>query len=148
MMHKEIKDYVDDIVVKSKTKAGHFQVLEQVFERCGMYKLRTNLKKCAFGVFDGKFLGFIVHHIGINVDLAKATSIATMKRPTTIKELKSLLGKVSYIRRFMLGLASVISELSKLLKRGAKFTWGTEQQETFQDPADHKSSAYPAGANT
>ena len=24
MMHKEMEDYVDDIVVKSKTKAGHF----------------------------------------------------------------------------------------------------------------------------
>ena len=28
MMHREIKDYIDDIVVKSRTKAGHFQVLE------------------------------------------------------------------------------------------------------------------------
>ena len=28
MMHKEMENYVDDIVVKSKTKAGHFQVLE------------------------------------------------------------------------------------------------------------------------
>ena len=28
MMHREIKDYIDDIVVKSRTKVGHFQVLE------------------------------------------------------------------------------------------------------------------------
>ena len=42
MMHQEIEDYVDNIVVKSKTRAGHFQVLERVFERCRMYKLRMN----------------------------------------------------------------------------------------------------------
>ena len=48
MMHKEMEDYVDDIVVKSKIRAGHFQVLEQVFERCRMYKLRMNPKKCTF----------------------------------------------------------------------------------------------------
>ena len=122
MMHREIKDYIDDIVVKSRTKAGHFQVLERVFERSKMYKLRMNLMKCAFGVFAGKFLGFLVHYRGIRVDPAKAKAIVTMKRPTTVKELKSFLGRVSYNRRFVLGLASVTSELSKLLKKGAKFT--------------------------
>ena len=132
MMHKEMKDYVDDIVVKSKTRTGHLQILEQVFERCRKYKLHMNPMKCAFGVSVGKFLRFLVHHRGISVDPAKATTIATIKRPTTVKELKSFLGKVSYIRRFMPGLASVTSGLSKLLKKGAKFTWGVEQREAFQ----------------
>ena len=66
------------------------------------------------------------------MDLAKATAIATMRRPTTVRELKSFLGRVSYIRRFMPGLASVTTGLSKLLKNGTEFTWGTEQQEVFQ----------------
>ena len=126
MMHREMEDYVDDIVVKSKTKVGYFQILKQVFERCRNYKLRMNLMKCAFGVSTGKFLGFLIHHRGISVDPAKATAIATMERPTTIRELKSFLERVSYIRRFMPGLALVTSGLSKLLKEGAKFTWGTE----------------------
>ena len=81
-----------------------------------------NPMKCAFGVSSGKFLGFLVHHRGISVDPAKATTIATMKRPTTVRELKSFLGRVFYIRRFVPGLASVISSLSKLLKKGAEFT--------------------------
>ena len=113
---------MDDIVVKSKTKAGHFQVLERVSERCRKYKLRMNPMKCAFGVFAGKFLGFLVHHRGISVDPAKVTTITTMKRPMMIKERKSFLGRLSYIRRFVLGLASVTSELSRLLKKGAEFT--------------------------
>ena len=79
MMHKEMEDYVHDIVVKSKTRTGHFQVLEHVFERCRKYKLHMNPMKCAFGVSSGKFLGFLVHHRGISVDPAKAT----MKKPTT-----------------------------------------------------------------
>ena len=113
-------------MVKSKTKAGHFQIRKQVFERSINYKLRMNLMKCAFGVSTGKFLGFLIHHIGISVDPAKATAIATMERPTTVRELKSFLGRVTYIRRFVPGLALVTSGLSKLLKKGAKFTWGTE----------------------
>ena len=87
---------------------------------------------CAFEVSARKFLGFLVHHRGISVNPAKVTAIATMKRPTTIRELKSFLGSVSYTRRFVPGLASVTSGLSKLLKKGIEFTWGTKQQEAFQ----------------
>ena len=87
--------------------------------------------KCVFEVSARKFLGFLVHHKGISVDPAKAIAIATMKRPTTVKELKSFLGRVSYIRRFVPGLTLVTSGLSKLLKKGAEFIWGTEQQEAF-----------------
>ena len=107
-------------------------MLEQVFKRCREYKLHMNPMKCVFGVSVGKFLGFLIHHSGISVDLTKAVAIATMKRPTTVRELKSFLGRVSYIRRFVLGLASVTSGLSKLLKKGIEFTWGTKQQEAFQ----------------
>ena len=114
------------------TRSRHFQVLEQVFERCRKYKLRMNPMKCAFGVFAGNFLGFLVNSRGISVDPAKATAIATMKRPTTMKELKSFLRRVSYIRRFVPGLALVTTGLSNLLKRGTEFTWGMEQQEAFQ----------------
>ena len=91
MMHREMEDYVDDIIVKLKTRARHFQGLEEVCERCRKYKLHMNPMKCAFGVSTRKFLGFLVHHKGISVDPTKATTIATMKRPATVKELKSFL---------------------------------------------------------
>ena len=127
MMHQELEDYVDDIVVKSKRREGHFCVLKRVFERCRPFKLRMNPFKCAFGVSSGKFLGFLVHSRGIDVDPAKATVITTMRPPATVKELKSFLGKVSYIRRFILGLASITSTFTKLLKKGQSFEWGEAQ---------------------
>uniref|UniRef100_A0A2N9GMB4 RNase H type-1 domain-containing protein n=1 Tax=Fagus sylvatica TaxID=28930 RepID=A0A2N9GMB4_FAGSY len=132
MMHREIEDYVDDIVVKSKTRGDHFGVLKKVFERCRLYKLKMNPLKCAFGVSAGKFLGFLVHQRGIDVDPTRASAIATMKPPTTHKELKSFLGKLSYIRRFIPGLAAVTSAFSPLLKKGASFRWSTECQEAFE----------------
>ena len=117
MMHQELEDYVDDIVVKSKKRGEHFYVLRKVFERCRAFKLRMNPFKCAFGVSSGKFLGFLVHNRGIDIDPAKAITIATMRPPTTMKELKSFLGKVSYIRRFILGLASITPTFTKLLRK-------------------------------
>ena len=71
--------------------------MRKVFERCRAFKLRMNPLKCALRVFSGKFLSFLVHIRGIHADPAKATAIATIKPPATVKELKSFLGNVSYI---------------------------------------------------
>ena len=109
---------MDDIVVKSKKREEHFYALKKVFERCRAFKLRMNPLKCTFGVSSGKFLGFLIHSRGIDIDLAKATAIATIRPPVTVKELKSFLGKVSYIWRFILGLASITSAFTKLLRKG------------------------------
>ena len=80
-----------------------------------------NPLKCAFAVSSGKFLGFLVHGIRIDVNPAKATTIATMKPLAIVKELKNFLGKVSYIRRFIPGLTSITSTFAKLLKKGQSF---------------------------
>ena len=132
MMHQELEDYVDNIVVKSTKRGEHFYVLRKVFERCRAFKLRMNPLKCAFGVSSRKFLGFLVHSKGIDVDPAKATAIAIMRPPATVKELKSLLGKVSFIQRFIPRLASITSAFTKLLKKGQSFEWGETQQTAFK----------------
>ena len=124
MMHQKLEDYVNDIVVKSRRREEHFRVLKRLFKRCRAVKLRMNPLKCAFGVSSRKFLGFLVHSRGIDVDPAKATTIATIRPPATVKELKSFLGKVSYIQRFIPRLASITSVFTKLLKKGQSFEWG------------------------
>ena len=121
MMHCGLEDYVDDIVVKSKRREEHAQILRRVFERCRTFKLRMNPLKCAFRVSSGKFLDFLVHSKRIDVDSAKATAIATMKLLAMVKELKSFLGKASYIRRFIYSLASITSAFARLLKKGQSF---------------------------
>ena len=42
MIHEEMEDYVDDIIVKSKTRGYHLFVLQKVLHRCRIYKLRLN----------------------------------------------------------------------------------------------------------
>ena len=79
---------MDDIVVKSRRREDHVKVLRKVFERCRLFKLRMNPLKCTFGLFVGKFLGFLVHSKGIDINSAKAMAIATMKPPAMVKELK------------------------------------------------------------
>ncbi|EOY09501.1 Uncharacterized protein TCM_024918 [Theobroma cacao] len=132
MMHDCMEDYMDDIVVKSKKASDHFEDLKRIFERCRKYILRMNPLKCAFGVTVGKFLGFVVHRKGIDVDLAKIKAIQSMPSPVNQRQLKSLLGKVSYIRRFILALGEIIMPFQVLLKKCVPFTWGEPQQQAFK----------------
>ncbi|XP_070040038.1 uncharacterized protein [Nicotiana tomentosiformis] len=49
MMHKKIKVYVNDIIIKSKTQADHMRDLKMFFERLRRYDLKLNPAKCVFG---------------------------------------------------------------------------------------------------
>lgn len=112
MLHKQVEDYVNDLVVKA---------LRQVFERCREYILRMNPSKCAFGVSSWKFLGFLFHHRGLNLDSTKAKAIAALTPPITSNELRSFVGKVSYLRRFIPSLVEILKSLVKQTKKGVTF---------------------------
>jgi len=46
-----------------------------------------NPLKCAFGVTSGRFLGFIVHHRGIEIDQSKIKAIQEMPESKNLREL-------------------------------------------------------------
>jgi hypothetical protein len=92
-----------------------------------------NPLKCAFGVSASKFLGFIVHEKGVEIDPKKIESIKKVQAPTSKKELQRFLGKVNYLRRFICNLSRKVDAFTPLLrlKSGAEFNWGAKQQEAF-----------------
>ena len=54
---KNVKVYIDDMVVKSKVVSEHLVNLTNFFEILRRHKLHLNASKCSFGVGSGKFLG-------------------------------------------------------------------------------------------
>ena len=105
MLHKNVECYVDDLVVKSRKREDHLQDLRMVFDKLRRYQLKMNPLKYAFGVTSGKFLGFIVRHRGIEVDPSKIAAIRDMPEPRNLQELRSLQGRLAFIRRFISNLA-------------------------------------------
>ena len=93
-----IEVYIDDIVVKSADLDPHLTDLRHAFERMRRFNLKMNTLKCAFGVSAGKFLGFIIHEKGIEIDSKKIEAIKKVCAPTCKKELQSFLGEVNYLR--------------------------------------------------
>ncbi|KAM1105002.1 hypothetical protein ACFX19_013518 [Malus domestica] len=128
-----VEVYIDEVVIKSKQWRTHMDDLRQAFLRMHQHNLKMNPAKCAFGVSAGNFLGFLVHHRGIEVDENKARAIISAPPPTTKKQLQSLLGKINFLRRFIANSAGKMKVFSTLLKLkdSDTFAWTNEHQAAF-----------------
>src|SRR5436189_5955058 len=65
---RNIKVYVDDMLVKFAEEANHIQDLEETFGVLRKYQMKLNPQKCVFGVGSGKFLGFMITNRGIEAN--------------------------------------------------------------------------------
>ncbi|KAM2141418.1 hypothetical protein ACFX1Q_007696 [Malus domestica] len=108
--------YIDEVVIKSARRQTHLDDLRQAFLRMCWHNPKINPAKCAFSVLAGNFLGFLVHHHGIEVDDNKARTIINAPPPTTKNQLQSLLSKINFLRRFIANSAGKMKAFSTLLK--------------------------------
>ena len=67
--------------MKSKVEFEHVNDLGSIFEILRKHKLRLNASKCSFGVSLDKFLGYMVTHHGIEVNLDQIKAINNLQPP-------------------------------------------------------------------
>ena len=103
LVGRTVEVYIDDIVVKSKTREEHALHLQEVFHLLRKYGMKLNPSKCAFGVSAGKFLGFMVmvSQRGIEVSSDQVKAVMETPPPTSKKELQRLTGKLVELGRFI-----------------------------------------------
>lgn len=87
--------YIYDIFVQSDGMDHHLAHLRLAFERMRRYGLKMNPLKCAFGVSASKFLGFIIHEKGIEIDPKKLEATQKVQAPTCKKDTQKFLGKIN-----------------------------------------------------
>jgi hypothetical protein len=84
---RNIKTYIDDIVVKSKKRGDLLDDLKETFDNLRKFKMMLNSKKCVFGVSLGKLLGYMVSSRGIDVNPKKVEAIKKLQPPHTRREI-------------------------------------------------------------
>jgi hypothetical protein len=85
-----VEEYVNDIVVKIKSHLSLLDNLAKVFDMLRSTCVMLNLGKCVFRVSDGKLLGFLVSHWGIEANPKKIKAIEVMRPPARIKDVQKL----------------------------------------------------------
>ena len=98
---KSIEIYVDDTVVKSKVVFEHLGDLGSTFNVLRKHKLRLNASKCSFGIGSGKFLGYMVTHRGIEVNLDQIKAINDLNPPRNAKEVQKLTRMIAALNQFI-----------------------------------------------
>jgi hypothetical protein len=83
-----------------------------------------NPLKSVFGVSTGKFLGFIIHEHGIEIDPTKLESINKVQPPHCKNDMQKFLEKLNYLRQFIFNLSGRINAFAPILrlKNEAEFT--------------------------
>ncbi|GJU31588.1 reverse transcriptase domain-containing protein [Tanacetum coccineum] len=99
--------------------------------------MKLNLKKCSFGVKEGKFLGYMVTSKGIHANPKKTRILADLQSPYTLKEMQSLAGKLEALNRFLAKSVEKSPPFFNTLKNITKenkheYKWTIVAEEAFQ----------------
>ncbi|XP_065007665.1 uncharacterized protein LOC103992979 [Musa acuminata AAA Group] len=117
---RNIEVYVDDMIVKSRMVADHLTDLAETFSTLRKYGLRLNPTKCTFDVGSGRFLGFIVHERGIDVNLKKRLN-----------------GRLAALSRFLSRSGDRCLPFFRALKNPKDFQWTVQCEEAFTQVKRH-----------
>lgn len=131
-----VRVFIDDIVLFGRTKQHHDDTLREVMNRLEEYGITVNPKKCEIGKSEVVFMGHILSADGIKPAWDKVDAIKRLREPTTAEEVRSFLGTITYLGRFIPDLSTLTTPLRELLRKNSKFHWGIQQREAFQKIKD------------
>ena len=132
LVGRTVEVYINDIVVKSKTREDHTHHLQKVFHLLRRYDMNLNPSKCAFGVSVGKFLGFMVTQRGIKVSPNQIKVVMEAPAPRNKKELQRLIGKLIALGRFIARFTDKLRSFFLVLRKADATGWTDNCQSAFE----------------
>lgn len=128
---KHTVNFIDDVLVFGSTEEEHDRELKLVLSILNEHGILLNQEKCLFKVTSLDFLGHTVSSDGIKPSDNKVEALQRFRTPITAEEVRSFLGLVTYVGRFLPNLATITAPLRELTRSGVKFSWGKDQAESF-----------------
>ena len=109
--------YIDDIIVFSQTFEEHVNHIRKVLRRLREHGVKLKPKKCKLFKREVNYLGQIVSAEGYRLDPSNVEAVRTLKdsKPSTVGEVRKLLGLVGYYRRYIQNFAKIAHPLFQLL---------------------------------
>ena len=112
-------NYLDDIIVFSRTAEDHMEHLERIFAALQMADLMIKVLKCEFFKKHISYLGFLIGETGIHCDRSKVEAINKIATPTSIEEVRQFNGMCSYYWKFISHYSDISKCFNDMTKKGA-----------------------------
>lgn len=123
--------YLDDVVVFGTTQDEHDKRLTALLERLEEHDVLLNKEKCLFNVETLEFLGHELSTKGVRPTESRIEAIQKFREPQNTAELRSFLGLVGYMGRFIPNLAGKTEPLRQLLRLHVTFRWTDIERAAF-----------------
>jgi len=99
--------FVDDVLVGTETEKGHDEIVEKILRRLEENDLYIKPEKCVWKVRKIGFLGVVIGHNGIEMEMEKVDGVLSWPQPKNVKDVRKFLGLANYYRRFIKDFARV-----------------------------------------
>ena len=116
-----IRMYLDDAIGSDDSLMAHVTTLATFFARLRLHKLKISPNKTRIGAARVDFLGHVTFQDGVRPNDDKISALAQMPMPWDIKQLRSLLGGLSYNCKFLPNMPRRVRSITSLLKKRATF---------------------------
>lgn len=136
---KNVIIYLDDILVFGCSQEEHDTCMAAVKKRLEEANVLLNEEKTETSKTSVHFMGHILSADGIKPSTDKLDAVEKFRRPETPEEVRSFLGLITYLSRFVPNLSTLAEPLRQLIKDGSskKFVWERSHENTFQEIKRH-----------
>ena len=135
---EKVKKQLDDMIAKSQGEDDHVINLKKLFKRLKKFQLNLNPTKCTFGATFQKLLGFVVSKKGIKINPDKVRAIYDLPLPRTQKEVRTFIGRLNYIARFISQMTTKCDLIFKMLRKHNSDKWDEECQVAFDKVKEYQ----------
>ncbi|GFN81881.1 reverse transcriptase [Plakobranchus ocellatus] len=131
---KNVVCYFDDTLLHTSNWSQHIEGLRCLLSTLRTHGLTVNPKKLVIAKPSIEFLGHKVAGGTMSPMPQKIDKIIQLQAPSTKKNLRSLLGLVSYYRSFVPDFATLTKPMTDLLRKGTpeRIHWSQEYQASFE----------------
>uniref|UniRef100_A0A0N5BPY6 CCHC-type domain-containing protein n=1 Tax=Strongyloides papillosus TaxID=174720 RepID=A0A0N5BPY6_STREA len=108
--------FIDDIIIIGDFETQRNGVLSFI-DVCAKYNLKLNLSKCMFFQDQVPFLGHVLTKGAIIPDITRTESLSKISKPITGDDMKAVLGRFSYVGKFIKQFANVTAPLHPTVEK-------------------------------
>ena len=121
--------FIDDVAVHSADWESHLEHLDSTLKRIKDSGLTLRILKCKFAQNKVKYLGHVIGGNSHTPDPEKLQAVNNLIFPKTKRQMKSLIGLVSYYRMYIPNLAEIVKCLTDMTKKSHPINLHPEERE-------------------
>ena len=97
------------------------------------HNLKISPSKSEIGAQKTSFLGHTISPRGVKPEAKKGDALRKLPMPNNVSELRSLLGELSYCRKFLPSLSRRLEPITRLLKKDVPFSFDAEMDAVVRE---------------